>query len=99
MGQAAARFEYGLPDEGLSGDSGAANDRVQERPLGWSHGEGAGLQPLAVSIFADRGYLRAEMAEDAAAAGLRVAQTSDLERLVADVATPGWAMWCWSIAR
>ncbi|MFD2782840.1 winged helix DNA-binding protein [Novosphingobium pokkalii] len=47
------------------------------------------MQPLAVSIFADRGYLRAEMAEDAAAAGLRVAQTSDLERLVADVATPG----------
>ncbi|GHC98912.1 winged helix DNA-binding protein [Novosphingobium pokkalii] len=89
MGQAAARFEYGLPDEGLSGDSGAANDRVQERPLGWSHGEGRGVQPLAVSIFADRGYLRAEMAEDAAAAGLRVAQTSDLERLVADVATPG----------
>ncbi|WP_225204465.1 winged helix DNA-binding protein [Novosphingobium huizhouense] len=38
----------------------------------------------AVSIFADRGYLRAEMAEDAAAAGLRVAQTGPLERLLAD---------------
>jgi hypothetical protein len=35
----------------------------------------------AVSIFADRAYLRAEMAEDAAAAGLRVAQTSDLHIL------------------
>ncbi|BEV01068.1 winged helix DNA-binding protein [Novosphingobium olei] len=34
---------------------------------------------LAVSIFADRGYLRAEMAEDAAAAGLRVAQTGSLD--------------------
>ncbi len=37
---------------------------------------------LAVSIYADRGYLRAEMAEDAAAAGLRVAQTTDLARLL-----------------
>jgi len=40
----------------------------------------------AVSIFADRAYLRAEMAEDAAAAGLRVAQTSDLHIL--SVAAP-----------
>lgn len=37
---------------------------------------------LAVSIYADRGYLRAEMAEDAAAAGLRIAQTTDLARLL-----------------
>ncbi|WP_428333231.1 winged helix DNA-binding protein [Novosphingobium sp.] len=37
---------------------------------------------LAISIFADRGYLRAEMAEDAAAAGLRVAQMTDLARLL-----------------
>lgn len=37
---------------------------------------------LAVSIFADRGYLRAEMAEDAAAAGLRIDQTTDLAPLL-----------------
>lgn len=84
MGQAAARFDYGF-----SGESGATGDRVQERSFGWGAGEGRGVQPLAVSIFADRGYLRAEMAEDAAAAGLRVAQTSDLERLVSDAAAPG----------
>lgn len=38
---------------------------------------------LAVSIYADRSYLRAEMAEDAAAAGLRVARTSELGQLTA----------------
>lgn len=37
---------------------------------------------LAVSIFADRSYVRTEMAEDAAAAGLRIAQTAELERLL-----------------
>ncbi|OYW46226.1 MAG: MarR family transcriptional regulator [Novosphingobium sp. 12-63-9] len=46
------------------------------------HGHDRGGSALAVSIFADRGYLRAEMAEDAAAAGLRVAQTSDLACLL-----------------
>lgn len=46
---------------------------------GFGYGGRAGL---AVSIYADRGYLRAEMAEDAAAAGLRVAQSSDLARLL-----------------
>ena len=46
-------------------------------------GQGFGTRSgLAISIFADRGYLRAEMAEDAAAAGLRVAQTTDLARLL-----------------
>jgi hypothetical protein len=39
--------------------------------------------PLAVSIFADRGHLRAEMAEDAAAAGLRVAGNGALDMLLA----------------
>ncbi|WP_068075639.1 winged helix DNA-binding protein [Novosphingobium lentum] len=41
-----------------------------------------GTQPLVVSIFADRSYLRAEIAEDAAAAGLRVAQATDLAQLL-----------------
>jgi hypothetical protein len=67
MGQATPQFDYGSCDPGLASAHG----------VGWSlHGG------LAVSIFADRGYLRAEMAEDAAAAGLRVAQTTDLGRLL-----------------
>ncbi|MBX9885081.1 MAG: MarR family transcriptional regulator [Novosphingobium sp.] len=46
--------------------------RVQDR----------GTSALAVSIFADRSYLRAEMEEDAMAAGLRIAQTADLGNLL-----------------
>ena len=37
---------------------------------------------LNVSIFADRAYLRAELAEDAAAAGLRIAQSNDFAALM-----------------
>ncbi|MCW1382513.1 winged helix DNA-binding protein [Novosphingobium sp. KCTC 2891] len=55
---------------------------------GETGGGGRGLGALAVSIFADRGYLRAEMAEDAAAAGLRVAQTADFERLLGGDGAP-----------
>ncbi|EGD57533.1 hypothetical protein Y88_3843 [Novosphingobium nitrogenifigens DSM 19370] len=66
MGQVIPQFEYG------SGDGGS----------GQGFGHGGGRSSLAVSIYADRGYLRAEMAEDAAAAGLRVAQTTDLGRLL-----------------
>lgn len=51
-------------------------------------GSAPGLGALAVSIFADRGYIRAEMAEDAAAAGLRVAQSGELERLLGEEAAP-----------
>lgn len=39
---------------------------------------------LSVSIFADRGYLRAELAEDASAAGLRIALTGELAGLLDD---------------
>ena len=38
--------------------------------------------PLAVSIFADRAHLRAEMGEDAAAAGFHVATSGDLAALL-----------------
>ena len=69
MGQTAQHFEHG------SGEPGAGNGSVQG--FGWG-----GRSGIAVSIYADRGYLRAEMAEDAAAAGLRVAQTTDLARLL-----------------
>ena len=46
---------------------------------------------LAVSIYADRGYLRAEIAEDASAAGLRVAESTDLARLFEPGVTPALA--------
>ncbi len=46
------------------------------------------LSPLAVAVFADRGYLRAEMAEDAAAAGLRVTRTAELSALMAEPEQP-----------
>ncbi len=71
MAQAAQRFEY--VGEGRGAGSGHGSD---------SGSGGAGRSGIAVSIYADRGYLRAEMAEDAAAAGLRVAQTTDLARLL-----------------
>jgi len=68
MGQAAMEYDFGV-----------ANDVGHD---GLDRGRDRSGSALAVSIFADRGYLRAEMAEDAAAAGLRVAQTSDLARLL-----------------
>ncbi len=71
MGQPAPQFESGGNNAGAT--------------LGYDFGQGSGSPSrpgLAVSIYADRGYLRAEMAEDAAAAGLRVAQTMDLARLL-----------------
>ena len=46
------------------------------------------LSPLAVAVFADRGYVRAEMAEDAAAAGLRVTRTAELGALMSEVEQP-----------
>lgn len=46
------------------------------------------LSPLAVAIFSDRAYLRTEMAEDAAAAGLRVTRTSELNALLGEVEQP-----------
>ena len=38
--------------------------------------------PLSVSIFADRAHLRAEIGQDAAAAGFRVAASADLAALL-----------------
>jgi hypothetical protein len=70
MGQATSQYNHGQSDERPSGLP-AGGGRVQDR----------GRSGMTVAIFADRGYLRAEMAEDAAAAGLRVEHASDLERL------------------
>jgi hypothetical protein len=81
MGQAARQFEYGTGEvRGAKAVSLPAREpgRVQDR----------GTATLAVSIFADRSYLRAEMEEDAAAAGLRIAQTSDLANLLAPESGP-----------
>jgi hypothetical protein len=77
MGQAAKKFEYEAAEmRGVKPVD--MRGRVQDR----------GTSALAVSIFADRSYLRAEMAEDASAAGLRIAQTSDLGRLLAPEGGP-----------
>ena len=46
------------------------------------------VSPLAVAIFSDRAYLRTEMAEDAAAAGLRVTRMADLGALLAEAEQP-----------
>ncbi len=43
---------------------------------------GALPQPLAVSIFADRSYLRGQMRDDAAAAGFRIAEEADVASLL-----------------
>ncbi|CAH0495691.1 MarR family transcriptional regulator [Novosphingobium sp. CECT 9465] len=54
-------------------------------------GDVALLQPLsppAVAIFSDRAYLRTEMAEDAAAAGLRVTRMAELGALLAEAEQP-----------
>jgi hypothetical protein len=72
MGQAATQFEYGSGD-GSGAKVVSLKGRVQDR----------GSLALAVSIFADRSYLRAEMEEDASAAGLRIAQAGDLGNLLA----------------
>jgi DNA-binding MarR family transcriptional regulator len=42
----------------------------------------AGYLPLAVSIFADRAHLRAQMAEDAAAAGFRLTRSGEVGDLL-----------------
>ncbi|MEL0250404.1 MAG: hypothetical protein VW935_00400, partial [Novosphingobium sp.] len=77
MAQALAQFEYTTFED--DGDP----DRPFARP---HHDDVAFIRPtcpMAVSIFADRAYLRSEMAEDAAAAGLRVARTAELGALAA----------------
>jgi len=49
---------------------------------------GLGRLPLAVSIFADRAHIRAEIREDALAAGLRVGQCCALAVLLENEAIP-----------
>lgn len=75
MGQAARQFDYGNGD-------GQAPRVVELRDRGLGRVQDRGTSALAVSIFADRSYLRAEMEEDAVAAGLRIAQTADLGNLL-----------------
>jgi hypothetical protein len=81
MGQAAKQFDYGHGD-GQAPRVVEMRDRVQGRV------QDRGTSALAVSIFADRSYLRAEMEEDAVAAGLRIAQTADLGNLLSPDAGP-----------
>ena len=86
MGQAAKQFDYGRTD--AQGADPLAPRVVEMRDRGEGRAPGRvqdrGTSALAVTIFADRSYLRAEMEEDASAAGLRIAQTSDLGNLLAE---------------
>lgn len=85
MGQAATQFDFGHGD-GVAPRVVEMRDLGRARPVG--RVQDRGTSALAVSIFADRSYLRAEMEEDAAAAGLRIAQTADLGNLLAAEAGP-----------
>jgi len=70
--------------------SGHAFDLPREMDQDWSYGSAddpVGL-PLTLSIYADRAALRADLTEDAAAAGLRVSVAGDLHALVAGEARP-----------
>jgi hypothetical protein len=49
--------------------------------------DAAGL-PLALSIYADRAHLRAQLRDDAEAAGFRIAEAGGIEALLADEARP-----------
>lgn len=86
MAQAEPHYEFGIGNRGHRAMAiGHGDGGPFEGGAGADGSGGFGAMPrpgLAVSIYADRGYLRAEMAEDAAAAGLRVAQTTDLSRLL-----------------
>lgn len=73
MGQAVRQFDYG---------NGEAPRVMEIRDRTHGRVQDRGTSTLAVSIFADRSYLRAEMEEDAVAAGLRIAQTADLGNLL-----------------
>lgn len=84
MAQAVAPFEYAASTDR------ASTDRIADR--GWpdmAGGDDTSLlrtfAPLAVTIFADRAWLRSEMAEDATAAGLRVARTTALATIAAGI--------------
>ncbi|GEO00974.1 hypothetical protein NSE01_28060 [Novosphingobium sediminis] len=87
MGQAARQFDYGNGDA-QSPRVVEMRDHSHDRTMG--RVQDRGTSALAVSIFADRSYLRAEMEEDAVAAGLRIAQTADLGNLLG--ADPGPAL-------
>ncbi len=79
MGQPARPFDYVAADP--SGHK-VVEVQGQSRGQNWGRVQDRGTSLLTVSIFADRSYLRAELEEDAAAAGLRIAQNSDLGSLL-----------------
>jgi hypothetical protein len=78
MERVAVQIDYGFGNDNGGHSGGGEFDRSV----------GRSSSALAVSIYADRSYLRAEMAEDAAAAGLRVAEASDLARLFESPSAP-----------
>ena len=80
MSEAASGFAFDTAHSHFDGDDGSF-DHGQ-----FDHGHSGfpvrSQAALGVSIFADRAYLRAELAEDAAAVGLRVTQSSDFAALI-----------------
>lgn len=71
MAQAVAQFDYPVSSDAGWPQTADGDDAALLRSF----------TPLAVSIFADRAWLRSEMAQDAAAAGLRVANTTQLSAI------------------
>ena len=75
MSEASSGFAFDTAHGHFDGDDGSFDHVHSGFPV-------RNQAALGVSIFADRAYLRAELAEDAAAAGLRVTQSSDFAALI-----------------
>ena len=85
MSEAPSEFEYDTAHRHLDGDDVSLDHRQSDHGQ-FDHGHSGfpahGQAALGVSIFADRAYLRAELVEDAVAAGLRISQSSDFAALM-----------------
>jgi hypothetical protein len=75
MSEAPSGFEFDSVHGHLDGDDGSDDFGHSEYPA-------RNQAALNVSIFADRAYLRAELAEDAVGAGLRIAQSDEFSALL-----------------
>ena len=80
MSEAPLGFEFDTAHGHVDGDDVSSNHgQFDHGHSGFpAHGQAA----LGVSIFSDRAYLRAELVEDAVAAGLRISQSSDFAALM-----------------
>ena len=84
MSEAPSEFEFDTSHGNLAHGQAHGHPDFDDDPF--DHGQSGfpahGQAALNVSIFADRPYLRAELAEDAVAAGLRIAQSNDFSALL-----------------